>query len=166
VKVRAMSLRFALAAAAAFAALSADAGLPRPVGDDAAWRAECGSCHAAYPPALLSAAAWRQVMGTLDRHYGSDASVEASLAARIGAFVEANAGAADRAAPPSSSPGSRLPRITDGRWFAREHREVSAATLARPDVRGLGNCGACHANADRGRYSEHDLRNTYGRTFR
>jgi hypothetical protein len=38
--------------------------------DNAAYRTECGSCHIAYPPALLDRDAWRAITGTdntLDR---------------------------------------------------------------------------------------------------
>ncbi len=37
---------------------------------------ESPACHTAYPPGLLPAASWRRIMGGLDRHYGSDASLE------------------------------------------------------------------------------------------
>src|SRR4249920_3803985 len=60
----------------------------RIVADNAVWRAECGSCHVAYPPSLLSAEQWRAHMASLKRHFGSDASVDAAAAAEIGAFLQ------------------------------------------------------------------------------
>ena len=153
-----MTPRFALliVAAVALVAPPAFADGARFAASDPSWRAECGSCHAAFPPALMSAPAWRRVMGALDRHYGTDASLDAAATARIAAFLERHAGTAPRATPASGD--ARLPRLVDGAWFAREHRKVSSATLARPDVRGLANCGACHADADRNDYSERGLR--------
>lgn len=152
-----MSRRFAahLVAALACAALPAFADSSRFTADDPVWRAECGSCHSAFPPALMSAQAWGQVMSALDRHYGADASLDARTAAAIAAFLDRNAGVAPRAVPPGTT---SLPRITDSAWFAREHRKVPAATLARPDVRSLANCAACHPAADRGDFSERALR--------
>jgi cytochrome c553 len=157
-----MSIRLlrslAVALALALASLSAHAGPSRFAADDPAWRAECGGCHTAFPPALLSPGAWRQVMGALDRHYGADASLDAATTASITAFLERNAGAAPRAAPAVAADAKSLPRLADAAWFAREHRKVGAATIARSDVRSLTNCAACHPAADRGEFSEHALR--------
>lgn len=154
-----MTLRLLVVAAAfAVGASPVAAGSSRFTADDPAWRRECGSCHAAFPPALLTAPAWRQVLGTLERHYGSEASIDAPLAARIGAFLQANAGTAGRAAGPTPVAEARLPRVVDGAWFAREHRKIPAATLARPDVGGFANCAGCHAGADSGDFSERGLR--------
>ena len=157
--------RILLALALASASLQAPADSRRFAADDPRWRAECGSCHAAFPPALLTAPAWRQVMGALDRHYGADASIDARTAAEIGAFLERNAGEPSRAAPPavgSTRAGAAfappLPRITDSAWFAKEHRKLPAATIARSDVGSLANCAACHTAADRGDFSERTLR--------
>ena len=72
--------RVLLMVALASVSLQAPADSRRFAADDPRWRAECGSCHAAFPPALLTAPAWRQVMGALDRHYGADASVDAKTA--------------------------------------------------------------------------------------
>ena len=59
---------------------------------DPAYREECGSCHVAYPPKLLPQAGWRSTMASLDRHFGSDASVEPALARRLDAYLQAHAG--------------------------------------------------------------------------
>ena len=133
--------------------------------DDPRWRAECGGCHAAFPPALLTAPAWRQVMGALDRHYGTDASLDAATAREIASFLERNAGDARRGAPravatnAASAPASTpLPRLADSPKFSREHRGIPASTIARPDVGSLANCGACHPAADRGDFSERAVR--------
>ncbi|CAG0994421.1 hypothetical protein BURK1_02447 [Burkholderiales bacterium] len=151
--------------ALALAPLPSFAGSSRFAADHPAWRAECGSCHTAYPPALMSAPAWRQVIGALDRHYGTDASLDAGTGAAIAAFLERNAGVGRKAAQPYATGVLRrtggtpsLPRITESAWFTREHDEVPAATIARPDVRGFANCGACHTAADRGDFSERALR--------
>ena len=57
------------------AALFDSGAVPRTV--PPAYVQECGSCHAAYPPGMLPARSWQRVMGGLDRHYGSDASLDA-----------------------------------------------------------------------------------------
>lgn len=121
--------------------------------DDPTWRAECGSCHVAYPPSLLGAASWRAVMAGLDRHFGVDASLDPIAAARIGAFLERNASTRRSAAD-----GKPPLRITETRWFVHEHDEIPAATWKRPAVKGPANCAACHAGADRGNFDEHAIR--------
>ncbi len=50
------------------------------------------ACHVAYPPQLLSAGSWRAVMGGLDRHFGTDASVEPAVRESLLAFLERHAG--------------------------------------------------------------------------
>jgi cytochrome c553 len=117
-----------------------------------AWQAECGSCHVAYPPRLLPAASWRALMDDLERHFGTDASVDPAAAAAIRAFLEANAG------PPRSADDAATLRITQTRWFVREHREVPARAWRNPSVRSAANCAACHRSAEAGRFGEHDVR--------
>ncbi len=116
------------------------------------WKAECGSCHLAYPPQLLPARSWRAMMSGLDKHFGSDASLDAKTAAEITAFLQGNAGR-DRA--PSAQP---VLRISETRWFVREHDEVPARTWKGAQVKSPSNCAACHVNAEQGDYSEHAVR--------
>jgi nitrate/TMAO reductase-like tetraheme cytochrome c subunit len=118
---------------------------------NAKWAAECGSCHIAYPPQLLPAASWRRIMAGLERHFGSDASVDAGSAAEIGAFLERNAGRGKRGR------GEPL-RITESRWFLREHDEVAAAAWKDARVRTAANCAACHAGAARGDFDDDAVR--------
>ena len=116
-----------------------------------AYKAECGSCHVAYPPKLLPAASWQQLMARLDRHFGSDASLDAKAQDEISRYLAANAG---RREPPAGVE----PRITETRWFRKEHGEVPAALWKSAAVKGAANCGACHTRADDGDYSERTLR--------
>jgi hypothetical protein len=101
------------------------------------YKAECGSCHVAYPARLLPPASWQQLMTGLDRHFGSDASLDARAHAEISRHLAANAG---RRAPP---PGAE-PRITATRWFLKEHGVVKDPS----------NCIACHAGAEQGNYDD------------
>ena len=126
----------------------------RVVADNAVWRAECGACHVAYPPSLLSAEQWRAQMASLKRHFGSDASVDAATAAEIGAFLERSAGRDRSDAPATPEP----PRITATNWFVKEHRDVRAIDWTSAAVKSAANCGACHQGADRGNFDEHTVR--------
>lgn len=120
----------------------------------ATYRAECGSCHVAYPPALLSAPSWNRVLDGLDKHYGSDAGVDAAALKSIREFVLPRA--ARRDSTPVAATGE-LPRITTSRWFAKEHRKAEGR-WSDPRVKSAANCGACHTQAATGDYSEATLR--------
>lgn len=121
-------------------------------GSNAKWKTECGSCHVAYPAQLLPATSWRQMMKGLDRHFGTDASVDAATAAEIGTFLEEYAGSKRGIA------GESTLRVSETAWFQREHRKVDAATWKNPNVRSAANCAACHSNAEAGDYSERGIR--------
>ena len=112
----------------------ADKAFPAP---HPAYKVECGSCHVAYPARLLPPASWQRLMAGLDRHFGSDASLDAQAQEEISRYLAANAG---RRAPP---PGAE-PRITSTRWFLKEHGVVKNPS----------NCIACHAGAEQGNYDD------------
>ena len=117
-----------------------DAWQPRE--DNAAWRAECSGCHIAFPPALLPADDWLDIMSRLDKHYGVDATLEPKLQREIAAYLERN-GARSRMF------GSReeIPRITTADWFAGKHQ--GAIRLWRKGkVKSLVDCAACHKGPD------------------
>ena len=118
------------------------------------WQEECGSCHVAYPPALLPAAAWQAIMAGLDRHFGTDAGIEPQKAQEIERFLAANAGRADA----RGAAGKPALRITATRWFLNEHDEVAASVWQQPQVKSAANCGACHPGADRSDFSERAIR--------
>lgn len=123
--------------------------------DNAKFQAECGACHTPYAPALLPAASWQRIMGNLGKHFGTDASLDAASTRAIGQWLQTNAGSYRRVseAPPQD-------RITHSEWFLRKHREgeVPANVWKRPAVGSPSNCGACHGNAAKGNFNEHEVR--------
>lgn len=137
-----------LAASASMLAQADSARLPRDL--NKTWLEECGSCHLAYPPSLLTAENWRAMMGSLDKHFGANATLDAKSAAEISAWLERNAARGDRNAAATL-------RITDTRWFQRKHHEVDARTWKDPKVKSAANCGACHPGAAKGLYEEDDI---------
>lgn len=143
----------ALSGALGVAASAVAGDLRPPRGSNAAWSSECGSCHVAYPPRLLPASSWRAIVQGLDRHFGTDASVDPKAAASIGAFLEANAGR-ERA----GIAGTPLLRITETRWFSHEHSGQAAAVWKRGQIKSPADCAACHRQAAAGDYGERTLR--------
>lgn len=117
------------------------------------YKAECGgSCHVAYPPQLLGAASWKGIMDGLEKHFGSDASLDAKTAREIADYLDANAARRTKS-------GSEGLRITETRWFQHEHSEdLSPAVWKHPKVKSAANCDACHIQAAQGDYSERTLR--------
>ena len=118
--------------------------------DNAAYRTECGSCHIAYPPALLDRDGWRAIMQGLDQHFGTDASVSESTGAELGAYVAGSSSRKLRSAPSL--------RISDTPWFRKEHAEIAPEAWKSPTVKSAANCEACHRQASAGDYSERNVR--------
>ncbi|UCH18489.1 MAG: cytochrome C, partial [Burkholderiales bacterium] len=117
-----------------------------------------------YPPGMLPAASWQRLMGKLERHFGTDASLDAASTNEIATWLSAHAdngrthdddghskARRDTAAVPEE-------RITRTAWFVSEHREVAASAWKRPAVKSAANCPACHARADQGVFDEDDVR--------
>ena len=117
------------------------------------WKAECGSCHIAYPRPLLPADGWKRLMSGLDKHFGTDASLDPAAAAEIGAYLERYSGSDRRA---HAAPDSL--RITETAWFVHEHDEVPPASWKRPAVRSAANCAACHTTAEQGDFRKLNIR--------
>ena len=114
--------------------------------------AECSACHIAYRPNFLPRAAWKQVMASLDKHYGTDASLPAADTAEIAAWL--NKTALDVGDIPPKL------RITESFWFKRKHgtNHVKAEVWSRASVKSRSNCQACHVNAAKGDFNEHNIR--------
>jgi nitrate/TMAO reductase-like tetraheme cytochrome c subunit len=126
-------------------------------GPAAKFAGECSACHVAYPARFLPAKTWTRLMSSLDKHFGSDASLDEQTRREIESYLAANAGGRE---DPQSM------RITDTRWFRREHtEEMDPAVFKSPKVKSASNCGACHLGVARGDYSEHNVR-IPGRSFR
>jgi nitrate/TMAO reductase-like tetraheme cytochrome c subunit len=118
-----------------------------------AYQQECAACHVAYPPTLMPAASWARIMGNLSKHFGTDASLDEAKGKEVSGWIAAHAGTYKRVSeePPQD-------RITRTAWFVRKHNEVSAATWKLPAVKSAANCGACHTSADKGDFSERNVR--------
>ncbi|MEN9689441.1 MAG: hypothetical protein RI998_1438 [Pseudomonadota bacterium] len=121
----------------------------------AIYNSECASCHMAYPPALLPSASWQRIMGSLNKHFGVDASLDAVNQQKITQWLTNNSAKGRKA--------NLLPiqdRITKSEWFLRQHNshEVPAAVWKRQSVGSPSNCTACHANATQGDFEEHNVR--------
>lgn len=118
-----------------------------------AYRQECAACHMAYPPGMLPAASWNRMLGGLESHYGSDASLDPVLVRHLGTWLQVHAGTYKRLRdePPQD-------RITRSSWFERKHRDLDPAVWQRAAVGSRANCMACHTRADRGDFDDDRVR--------
>lgn len=127
----------------------ADEGMMRvPMSPD--YLKECGSCHVAFPAWGMDASSWKQMMGQLDRHFGSDASLNEGVKLKIQNYLQSQS-ATSRSQ--RSIPEKDL-RMTQTPWFKKEHRKVRAAEWTSPKVKTASNCAACHQGATSGRYED------------
>jgi hypothetical protein len=114
---------------------------------------ECGSCHMAYPPGLLGQKNWQSIMSGLNKHFGTDASIDAKTHTEIYQWLVRNA--ATRQKYSDIAPDNQ---ITKSAWFIHEHDEVRADIWKRVGIKSPGNCQACHSDATTGGFSENNIR--------
>ena len=138
----------ALLAMPAFAAKMA-----MPADAPKSYEAECASCHMAYPPALLGQKNWQNIMSGLDKHFGTDASLDPKTQTEITQWLMKNAATKEKysALAPEN-------RITKTSWFIRKHDEVSPDVWKRAGVKSPANCSVCHADATKGDFNEDRVR--------
>lgn len=120
---------------------------------DATWKRECSACHLPYAPSLLPAASWGRLMAELSNHFGVDASLEPAQRDAILSFLKSNASNRWRA---TTAPL----RITETAWFKSKHNagEIAPAVWSRASVKSPANCAACHPQAEKGDFSERQVR--------
>jgi nitrate/TMAO reductase-like tetraheme cytochrome c subunit len=117
------------------------------------YEAECASCHMAYPPGLLGQKNWQSIMSGLDKHFGTDASVDAKTESEITQWLLKHA-----ASKQKYSAFAPENRITKTSWFIRKHDEVRADVWKRAGVKSPANCMACHTDANKGDFNEDNIR--------
>jgi hypothetical protein len=107
----------------------------------------------AYPPGLMGQKNWQNIMASLDKHFGTDASLDAKTESEITTWLLKNAATKQKYA--SFAPENR---ITKTAWFVRKHDEVQVDVWRRAGVKSPANCSACHADAAKGDFEEDRVR--------
>lgn len=126
--------------------------MPMPSDMPKSYDAECASCHMAYPPGLLSETSWQNVMGSLSKHFGTDASIDPKDQLEITKWLKKNAASKQKYS--ELAPDNR---ITKTSWFIRKHDEIKPDVWKRSSIKSPANCGACHINAAEGIFSEKNV---------
>ena len=137
----------------ALGAAHADGGRMMPRDVPKAYIAECAACHTAYAPGLLPARSWQRIMSGLDKHYGTDASLDDATVKQLSTWLQANAGTYKRVVeePPQD-------RLTRSAWFERKHHDIPASVWKHASIKRAANCAACHTGADRGDFDDDNIR--------
>lgn len=133
--------------------------------NNALYAEECGSCHFAYPPGLLPAASWQQIMSGLYDHFGDNAELDARDQRRLTEYLTSNAadtsGYRRSRVIMNSLQYTNMPpplRITEIPYFRYEHREIPKRIINLPEVGGnLSQCNSCHQYAAQGSFNEDEI---------
>ncbi|WP_419771047.1 MAG: diheme cytochrome c [Candidatus Marinarcus sp.] len=138
--------------------------------NNALYLKECGSCHFAYQPGLLPEKAWTKMMGNLANHFDSDASLDEQTTATLTHYLQQNSAEKFMEYKRSSRivkslRGNETPdSISSTPYMKRKHDEIRPSLITQKEVKGIFNCIACHTTADKGIYSERDIKiPNYGR---
>lgn len=100
------------------------------------WQSECGTCHTAFPPALLTQDNWKLLMQGLDTHFGVNASLDAKTRDDITAFLVRNSGT-------NWNRSAESLRITQTGYFVKRHVD-SIKMVEKGRIKTLVDCLACH----------------------
>lgn len=127
------------------------------------WKAECSSCHMLYLPGLLPARSWTKMMSTLNKHFGENAELDSATQKEITDFLVQNSSDkvhTRRGDKILSSIGKNeeVLRISETSYFKRKHDEISPNVFKRKAIGSAANCMACHSGAEKGDFSEHNVR--------
>ncbi len=124
-----------------------------PAGAPKSYEAECASCHMAYPPGLLGQKNWQNIISELDKHFGTDASLDTKTESEISRWLLKHAATKQKYS--AFAPENRITKTT---WFIRKHDEVRSDVWKRSGVKSPANCTACHVDAAKGNFDDDRVR--------
>jgi len=124
-----------------------------PVTKGTVYAENCSDCHGVYSPTLLPAESWKKLMGTLDDHFGEDASLDAETTDQIRTYlVDHSAGSVET--KPSAvfmqASAADPTRITSTPFWVETHSYIPKEVFTTKPVFFRGNCFACHQDAESG----------------
>ncbi len=123
------------------------------------YKEECGSCHLAYPAALLPKKSWDKIMNNLENHFDENAELEQGDRLAIQKYLANNALSKNRLNSLSKMlrnfPANTPTRITKLPYFVRKHDEIPTRMVKNnPKVKSFSQCDRCHSGAERGNFDE------------
>jgi cytochrome b len=130
---------------------------------NAAWDAECGSCHLAFHPTLLPARSWDGLLDSQSSHFGDDLALDPETLAELRGFARDNAAESQQTEAAwkigrSVAARDTPLRITETAYWTRKHSAIADAVWQAPEVRARANCAACHLDAEAGTFEDAAMR--------
>ena len=123
-----------------------------PIPTFTAYTQQCTVCHNAYPPGMLSATAWQQLMADMPAHFGGSVMVNVDTQTDISDWLQKNAGTF----APAASQDPPQHRISQSDWWQKIHRsskKLPASLWQKPVRVSAAHCSACHAQAAAGEFN-------------
>ena len=121
---------------------------------------ECGACHIPYPAQYLPKRSWERILGSLDKHFGENATLSPKALQPIKAYLDSHA--ADSAAGNPRIMRDVAVNNTPLRivempfWIHIHHKQIERKAFDTPKVKNAGNCAACHKGAANGQFGDDD----------
>ena len=123
---------------------------------------ECGACHFAYQPGLLSAQSWEKLLNAeaLRKHFGDNAELDKNTLQVIHDYAVENAAdkswyKRSRKIALASEEGEAPLRITEVRYIKRKHQYLPEKMIkGNKDVKSLSYCDKCHTQAGKGVFDD------------
>ena len=116
---------------------------------------ECASCHIAYPPYLLPKIYWKKMMGSLDNHFGEDASLDEKSKLDILDYLIKNSSENS-----TNIYGYKIAKsmdtnktdiaISETKFWKAKHKHLDSRVFKSNEVKSKANCVACHKQIDNG----------------
>ncbi|WP_415396959.1 diheme cytochrome c [Sulfurimonas sp. CS5] len=131
--------------------------------NDKLYEKECASCHFAYQPGLLPGKSWVKLMGGLDNHFDTDASLTPEDNKKILKYLVNNSAEKFTNYKRSKKINNSIRSdetpiaVSQTRYFIKKHREIKKKFIIQKEVGSLANCAACHTTAAKGLYGERDI---------
>lgn len=131
--------------------------------ENPAFYKECISCHTLYPPFLLPQKSWVSMMGSLENHFGDDASLDEKTTESIKAFLVKNSAEFSTKEASVRILGSLEKEttylaITETSYWKNRHKKIDKTYYAQADIGKPSNCKACHATIENGLLNNRDIK--------
>jgi len=126
------------------------------------YKENCGACHFVYQPGLLPSGSWANILAGLEDHFGEAIELDPEQKKIIAEYLKANAAdysSTKLSAKIMKSLGSQTPqRITEILYIQKNHHEIGQDVINSDSIGSLSNCLACHTTAEKGIYSDDNVK--------
>jgi hypothetical protein len=125
---------------------------------------ECGDCHIVFPAYLLPAQSWRQIMDTLEDHFGEELDLDEEDARTIRDYLVRHSAdhstreAAFKILESLKWRYEHVSSIVHTPYWKKTHRRIPAAVFKKPSIDSKYSCDACHPDIVKGMITDDAIR--------